>query len=155
MRGIVMGIQNGSCVVLKDDGTFADLPDRGYQIGQKITIQTKKSPILHYAALAASLLLVCLSGFGVHLYRLGSLQESVRAVFCRHLTHVIRSGKRRGTIGRFPIVPRCRVSAGVCQVAAAGYTLCSRRMPAFVRKKWAQAFRMAAADAPLSSALTR
>lgn len=44
MRGIVMGIQNGSCVVLKDDGTFADLPDRGYQIGQKITIQIKSLP---------------------------------------------------------------------------------------------------------------
>ncbi len=69
MRGIVMEIQNGRCVVLKDDGTFADLPDRGYQVGQKITIQTKKSPVLRYAALAACLLLVCLSGFGVHLYR--------------------------------------------------------------------------------------
>ena len=69
MRGIVMEIQNGRCVVLKDDGTFADLPDRGYQVGQEITVQAKKSPVLRYAALAACLLLVCLSGFGVHLYR--------------------------------------------------------------------------------------
>ena len=69
MRGIVMELQNGRCVVLKDDGTFADLPDRGYQVGQEITIQAKKSPVLRYAALAACLLLVCLSGFGVHLYR--------------------------------------------------------------------------------------
>ena len=69
MRGIVMEIRNGRCVVLKDGGTFADLPDRDYQVGQEITIQTKKSPVLRYAALAACLLLVCLSGFGVHLYR--------------------------------------------------------------------------------------
>ena len=69
MRGIVVEIRNGRCVVLKDDGTFADLPDRGYQVGQEIAIQTKKSPVLRYAALAACLLLVCLSGFGVHLYR--------------------------------------------------------------------------------------
>ncbi len=69
MRGIVMEIRNGRCVVLKDDGTFESLPDRGYQVGQEITIQTKKPPVLRYAALAACLLLVCLSGFGVHLYR--------------------------------------------------------------------------------------
>ena len=69
MRGIVMEIQNGHCVVLKDDGTFENLPDRGYQVGQEITIQAKKSPLLRYAALAACLLLVCLSGFGIHLYR--------------------------------------------------------------------------------------
>ena len=69
MRGIVMEIQNGRCVVLKDDGTFEDLPNRGYQVGQEITIQAKKSPVLRYAALAACLFLVCLSGFGVHLYR--------------------------------------------------------------------------------------
>ena len=69
MRGIVMEIQNGRCVVLKDDGTFADLPDRGYQVGQEITVQAKKTPVLRYAALAACLLLVCLSSFGVHLYR--------------------------------------------------------------------------------------
>ena len=69
MRGIVMEIRNGRCVVLKDDGTFADLPDRGYQIGQEITVPVKKRPVLRYATLAACLLLVCLSGFGVHLYR--------------------------------------------------------------------------------------
>ena len=69
MRGIVIEIRNGRCVVLKDDGTFTDLPGRGYQVGQQITIQVKKSPLLRYAALAACLLLVCLSGFGVHLYR--------------------------------------------------------------------------------------
>ena len=69
MRGIVMEIRNGRCVVLKDGGTFADLPNRDYQVGQEITIQTKKLPVLRYAALAACLLLVCLSGFGVHLYR--------------------------------------------------------------------------------------
>ena len=69
MRGIVIEIRNGRCVVLKDGGTFADLPNRGYQVGQEITIQTKKSPVLRYAALAACLLLVCLSSFGVHLYR--------------------------------------------------------------------------------------
>ena len=69
MRGIVMEIRNGRCVVLKDGGTFADLPNRDYQVGQEITIQTKKLPVLRYAALAACLLLVWLSGFGVHLYR--------------------------------------------------------------------------------------
>ena len=69
MRGIVMEIQNRCCVVLKDDGTFENLPDRGYRVGQEITIQAKKSPVLRYAALAACLFLVCLSGFGVHLYR--------------------------------------------------------------------------------------
>lgn len=69
MRGIVMEIQNGRCVVLKDDGTFADLPDQSYQVGQEVTIQARKRPVLRYAALAACLLLVCLSGFGVHLYR--------------------------------------------------------------------------------------
>ena len=46
MRGIVMEIRNGRCVVLKDGGTFENFPDRGYQIGQEITIQTKKSPVL-------------------------------------------------------------------------------------------------------------
>ena len=55
MHGIVMEIRNGRCVVLKDDGTFEDLSDRGYQVGQEITIQTKKSPVLRYAALAACL----------------------------------------------------------------------------------------------------
>ena len=69
MRGIVMEIQDGHCVVLKDDGTFENFPDRGYQVGQEITVQAKKSPLLRYAALAACLLLVCLSGFGIHLYR--------------------------------------------------------------------------------------
>ena len=69
MRGIVMEIQDGHCVVLKDDGTFEKLPDRGYQVGQEITVQVIKSPLLRYGALAACLLLVCLSGFGIHLYR--------------------------------------------------------------------------------------
>lgn len=69
MRGIVMEIQDGHCVVLKDDGTFENLPDRGYQVGQEITVQVIKSPLLRYGALAACLLLVCLSGFGIHLYR--------------------------------------------------------------------------------------
>ena len=37
MQGVVMEIKENRCVVLKKDGTFAEIPNRNYTVGQTVT----------------------------------------------------------------------------------------------------------------------
>ena len=66
MQGIVMEIKENRCVVLKKNGTFAEIPNRNYTVGQTITLSG--SVIRRSLSLAACLMVVCLAGVGHHLY---------------------------------------------------------------------------------------
>ena len=66
MQGVVMEIKENRCVVLKKDGTFAEMPNRNYTIGQTVTLS--RSAVRRSLSLAACLAVVCLAGAGHHLY---------------------------------------------------------------------------------------
>ncbi len=66
MRGIVTDIKNNYCIVLKNDGTFINLHNRNYVVGQEITV--RQSGYIRYAAVAACVLIACFSGIGLNLY---------------------------------------------------------------------------------------
>lgn len=66
MQGVVMEIKENRCVVLKKDGTFAEIPNRNYTIGQTVTLS--RSAVRRSLSLAACLVVVCLAGAGHHLY---------------------------------------------------------------------------------------
>ena len=66
MQGVVMEIKENRCVVLKKDGTFAEIPNRDYTVGQTVTLS--RSAVRRSLSLAACLAVVCLAGAGHHLY---------------------------------------------------------------------------------------
>ena len=66
MRGIVMEIQNGRCIVLKKDGTFAEIRNRSYAVGQEVSLS--HSAVGKYLSAAACLAVLCTAAFGCHLY---------------------------------------------------------------------------------------
>lgn len=66
MQGVVMEIKENCCVVLKKDGTFAEIPNRNYTVGQTVTLS--RSAVRRSLSLAACLAVVCLAGAGHHLY---------------------------------------------------------------------------------------
>ena len=66
MRGIVLEIKDGRCVVLKKDGTFEEVRNRNYTVGQEVSLA--KPPYVKYLTAAACLLLICTAAFGHHLY---------------------------------------------------------------------------------------
>ena len=66
MQGVVMEIKENRCVVLKKDGTFAEIPNRNYTVGQTVTLS--RSAVRRSLSLAACLAVVCLAGAGYHLY---------------------------------------------------------------------------------------
>ena len=66
MQGVVMEIKEDRCVVLKKDGTFAEIPNRNYTVGQTVTLSG--SAVRRSLSLAACLAVVCLAGVGHHLY---------------------------------------------------------------------------------------
>ena len=66
MQGVVMEIKENRCVVLKKDGTFAEIPNRNYTVGQTVTLS--RSAVRRSLSLAACLTVVCLAGAGHHLY---------------------------------------------------------------------------------------
>ena len=66
MQGVVMEIKEDRCVVLKKDGTFAEIPNRNYTVGQTVTLS--RSAVRRSLSLAACLAVVCLAGAGYHLY---------------------------------------------------------------------------------------
>ena len=66
MQGVVMEIKENRCVVLKKDGTFAEIPNRNYTVGQTVTLS--RSAVRRSLSLAACLAVVCLAGAGHHLY---------------------------------------------------------------------------------------
>ena len=66
MQGVVMEIKENRCVVLKKDGTFAEIPNRNYTVGQTVTLS--RSAVRRSLSLAACLAGVCLAGAGYHLY---------------------------------------------------------------------------------------
>lgn len=66
MQGVVMEIKENRCVVLKKDGTFAEIPNRNYTVGQTVTLS--RSAVRRSLSLAACLAVVCLVGAGHHLY---------------------------------------------------------------------------------------
>lgn len=66
MHGIVLEIKNGRCVILKKDGTFAEIRNRNYTVGQEIKLSKPAS--VKYLSAAACFLLICTALFGHHLY---------------------------------------------------------------------------------------
>lgn len=66
MRGIVMEIKGSRCVILKKDGTFAEIPNRNYTVGQEVSASTPT--VGKYLSMAACLAVICISAFGYHLY---------------------------------------------------------------------------------------
>ena len=66
MQGVVMEIKENRCVVHKKDGTFAEIPNRNYTVGQTVTLS--RSAVRRSLSLAACLAVVCLAGAGHHLY---------------------------------------------------------------------------------------
>lgn len=66
MRGIVMEIKGGRCVILKKDGTFAEIRNRNYAVGQEVSAS---NPSVGKAlSAAACLAVICTAVFGCHLY---------------------------------------------------------------------------------------
>ena len=66
MRGIVMEIKGGRCVILKKDGTFAEIRNRNYTVGQEVSAS---NPAIGKAlSAAACLAVICTAAFGYHLY---------------------------------------------------------------------------------------
>ena len=66
MRGIVMEIKGGRCVILKKDGTFAEIRNRNYAVGQEVSAS---NPSVGKAlSAAACLAVICTAAFGYHLY---------------------------------------------------------------------------------------
>ena len=66
MRGIVMEIKGSRCVILKKDGTFAEIRNRNYTVGQEVTAS---NPSVGKAlSAAACLAVICTAAFGYHLY---------------------------------------------------------------------------------------
>ena len=66
MRGIVMEIKGGRCVILKKDGTFAEIRNRNYAVGQEVSAS---NPFVGKAlSAAACLAVICTAAFGYHLY---------------------------------------------------------------------------------------
>ena len=61
MKGIVLEIKKGRCVVMKKDKTFVEIRDRNYKIGQEIEI--KKFSYSKYAAAACIALFLSTSSF--------------------------------------------------------------------------------------------
>lgn len=66
MHGIVLEIKNGRCVVLKKDGTFAEIRNRNYTVGQEVSVS--KPTVRKYLSMAACLILLCTAAFGCHAY---------------------------------------------------------------------------------------
>ena len=66
MRGIVMEIKGSRCVILKKDGTFAEIRNRNYAVGQEVSASTPA--VGKYLSMAACLAVICISAFGYHLY---------------------------------------------------------------------------------------
>ena len=66
MRGIIMEIKGGRCVILKKDGTFAEIRNRNYAVGQEVSAS---NPSVGKAlSAAACLAVICTAAFGYHLY---------------------------------------------------------------------------------------
>ena len=66
MRGIVMESKGGRCVILKKDGTFAEIRNRNYTVGQEVSAS---NPAIGKAlSAAACLAVICTAAFGYHLY---------------------------------------------------------------------------------------
>jgi hypothetical protein len=66
MHGIVLEIKNDRCVVLKKDGTFAEIRNRNYTVGQKVSVS--KPAVRKYLSMAACLILLCTAALGCHAY---------------------------------------------------------------------------------------
>ena len=66
MRGIVMEIKGGRCVILKKDGTFAEIRNRNYTVGQEVSASNPS--VGKYLSMAACLAVICTAALGYHLY---------------------------------------------------------------------------------------
>lgn len=66
MRGIVLEIKGDRCAVMKQDGSFAEVQNRHYAVGQEIRLGTPGRT--RYPAVAACLALVCSALLGAYLY---------------------------------------------------------------------------------------
>ena len=66
MRGIVMEIKGSRCVILKKDGTFVEIRNRNYAVGQEVTASTPS--VGKALSAAACLVVICTAAFGYHLY---------------------------------------------------------------------------------------
>ncbi len=66
MRGIVMEIKGSRCVILKKDGTFAEIRNRNYTVGQEVSASTPS--VGKALSAAACLAVICTAAFGYHLY---------------------------------------------------------------------------------------
>ena len=66
MRGIVMEIKGSRCVILKKDGTFAEIRNRNYAVGQEVSASTPS--VGKALSAAACLAVICTAAFGYHLY---------------------------------------------------------------------------------------
>ncbi len=66
MKGIVLEIKGEQCVVLKKDGSFEEIQNKNYKVGQKIKIS--RNMYSKYLSAAACLILICTTVFGCKLY---------------------------------------------------------------------------------------
>lgn len=66
MRGIVLEIKGGRCVILKKDGTFAEVRNRNYTVGQEVSASNPS--VGKYLSMAACLAVICTAALGYHLY---------------------------------------------------------------------------------------
>lgn len=64
MKAIIMEIQGERCVALKQDGTFLEMKNRKYTVGQEITLPAHS--YRKFLSMAACLLLVCMAAFSGH-----------------------------------------------------------------------------------------
>ena len=63
MKGLIVAAENKRCVVLKEDGTFLEMRNRNFTVGQKIELRSQ--PSLLKMCAAAALIMVCFSATGI------------------------------------------------------------------------------------------
>ena len=66
MRGIVLDIKGDRCIVMKKGGSFEEIRNQNYEIGQEIRFSSPA--YTKYLSAAACLILVCTAILGYHLY---------------------------------------------------------------------------------------
>ena len=66
MRGIVLEIKGDRCVVMKNDGSFENIRNRHYVVGQKIIFS--RPSYIKYLSAVACLAFMCSALFGYYLY---------------------------------------------------------------------------------------
>ena len=78
MRGIVLDIKGDHCIVMKKGGSFEEIRNQNYEIGQEIRFSSPA--YTKYLSAAACLILACTAILGYHLYSV--IVPPINSTYC-------------------------------------------------------------------------